>query len=109
MADYTASGDPNIINKETSQGTTINLAEYITIYQGLKADYQAVKKLKDIPDQDTLDFWNAEVTINGQLAIETIKGQATLLYRDLKPIKDAGLLPAIYDDEFNTLETFISS
>lgn len=82
MADYTATGNPDIINKAFTGSTTINIQDYIIDYLRIKDEY--------ISDN-----------------IRT-KEDATILYNELKPIYDAGLLPAKYNNEFQELENFIT-
>lgn len=83
MADYTQTGDPNIIDKTWTGATQINIENYVNRYLEIKNDY--------------LD------------GIQRSKDDATKLYNELKPIYDAGWLPTGYTTQYNQLETFVTT
>ena len=104
---YEPTPDEDIVKKVTE--TLIDLSVYIERYKGLKKEYQAIPDLKTTPDQETLDFFNQEREIENQSLEQGIRVSAEVLYNDLTPIVDAGLLPAKYQDEYDELEQFINS
>ena len=59
---------------------------------------------------DIQGYVNRYLEIKGryQTNLAQTKQEATLLYEELKPIFDAGLLPAKYNAGFAELEAFIS-
>ena len=82
MADYTPTGDPNIIEKIYTGTTQIDLTQFIDRYLDIKNEY-----------------------LEG---IARTKADAAKLYVDLKPIFDGGLLPSGFTTQYNQLEAFIS-
>jgi hypothetical protein len=83
MAEYTATGDPNIINKTFTGTTQIDIERYVERYLEIKQDYQN--------------------------NIAATKADAGKLYAELKPIYDGGLLPSGYTTQYNQLETFVTT
>lgn len=78
MATYSGTTNPDIIDKYYSGVTQVELRKYFDVYQSLKRDYL---ELKD---------------------------RADLLYADLEPINNAGLLPTGYTQQYNQLVNFVN-
>lgn len=92
----------------TSDATPVDLAMVIAEYQQLKSIYQTMPAFKDTPDQETLQFYNTDILLQREAVIGSLKAPATALYIKVKAIRDAGLLPAEYEDEYLQLETFVN-
>lgn len=78
MADYSATGDPDVVQKTWSGTTQIVLREYLSTFSILKNDYLE------------------------------LKSKANDLYADLLPIYNAGLLPTGYTTQYNQLVAFVN-
>jgi hypothetical protein len=81
------------------------VAEYVAIRDsvvGLSLDQ------KTVADQETLDFWNQEqaALFYGESAV--LKSRAGSLFVKVKAVRDAGLLPAEYEDEYAQLDNFVN-
>ena len=88
----------------------IDLAALIAQYQALKTEYLNLPDYnKTVPDQETLDFWNTEMSIQWSNQAAEIKTQAGILLSKVDPIRDAGLLPSQFEDEYQLLYNFVNS
>jgi len=87
----------------------VDLAALVEEFNGIKQDYLDMPTTKTTPDQETLDVYNTEIRairseLKGPLVI---RSQALL--NILKPVREAGLLPAQYEDGYLQLETFVNN
>jgi len=83
----------------------IDLAVIIQRYQDLKVRLQTLPVLKIAPDAETLEIYNRYVDDS----LRDTNSSIFELYAKVKPIKDAGLLPSKYDDEYQLLENYVNS
>lgn len=109
MIEYFTTDNENIIEKVDTDSVNIDLSSLIDRYLALKSEFQALPEEKITPDQETLDFWNEKIILEKVILEDRIKNEARILYRDVKPIFDAGLLPEKYEDEYLQLENFINT
>jgi hypothetical protein len=105
---YIATADPTVVIKQDQ--ADIDLTALIQQYQSLKQEYLSLPDYnKTIPDQETLDFWNTEMSIMWDSQAQVIKTAAAILLSKVQPIYDAGLLPVQYEDDYNLLVNFVNS
>jgi hypothetical protein len=99
---YEATVNEDIVKQVTDKEIDLSVlvAEYIT----LRTAWFNRPQPKTTPDQETLNFWNAEIEIENA----GLMGEITALYYRLKPIYEAGLLPSKYEDEYQQLESFVN-
>lgn len=109
MATYSGTTDPDIVNKEEVLITQIDLQQYIDEFLSIKGEYLAMPKLKLTPDVETLNYYNTEIGNLNESRLAILKTKAIVLYNELQPINDAGLLPAKYITQYNQLVAFINS
>ena len=108
MADeYRETSDPYVVEKTAV--SEIELPQLIAEYISLKAEWDGRPVRKTAPDQETLDFFNAEFDQEDAAIRFNIKQGAIMLLAKVKPIYDAGLLPTEYNDEYALLETFATT
>lgn len=82
----------------------IDLTVLIQEYSALKAEYLGLPQVKTTPDQETLNLYNAQVEEETLFLMNRIVD----FYNRIKPIKDAGLLPSKYDNEYQQLENLVN-
>ena len=109
MSTYTPGDHEDHVIRTDIMDHDLDLTLYIQRFKTIKSGLQVIPREKTTPDQETLDHWNSTVYVDGQDAKERLDEDAVNLYNDLKPIKDAGLLPLKYDDEYQQLENYINS
>jgi len=110
MATYTSGIDEDHVIKTISSDNDIDLTAFINKFKKLKEDLQNTPKIKTAPDEETLEYWNEFFVHQDAQQIKAfIDSRVKALYGDLKPIKDAGLLPSKYDDEYQQLKNYINS
>lgn len=98
---YEPTANEDIVMEVSSE--SIDLSVLVSEYLRLRTLYLGRPQPKTVPDQETLDFYNAFITTEIQSLISDI---ITLYYR-IKPIYEVGLLPSKYDDEYTKLQTFV--
>ena len=107
MAEFISTPDNKVVVMRTD--VELNLDDLVADYQSIK---QAVVSLsrpnKTVPDQETLDFWNDAQDAIYYGEFHVLKVRAGALFVKVKAIRDAGLLPAEYEDEYQQLVNFIS-
>ena len=105
---YEENSDDGLVTK--IQTSDIELQQLIDQYIALRDEYQALGDvLKTVPDQETLDLWNAIKGAENIQVEDNIKVGAQSLYQQVQPIYNAGLLPTRYHDEYLQLEQFANS
>jgi hypothetical protein len=105
---YIATADESIVIKQDSG--EVDLSALIAQYQSLRTEYQNLPDYnKTVPDQETLDFWNTEMRIQWDNLATEIKYRAGLLLAQVQPIRDAGLFPAAWEDQYQQLVNFVNS
>lgn len=109
MANYSGTTNPDVVNKGVITVEEINLQEYVDKYLALKAQLLALPQLKSTPDAETLAYYNREIAYLIDTTTDNLRRSVEVLYNELKPIQDAGLLPSKYDDEMTQMENFINS
>ena len=109
MATYTPGIDEDQVIKTIETDHYLDLAIYIKKFKNIKSGLQSIPDIKTIPDQETLDHWLATMYEDGQADKERLDAQAVKVYNQIKPIKDAGLLPSKYDNEYQQLENYVNS
>lgn len=109
MATYTPGDTEDQVIRSEMESEKLDLTEYIAEFRRIKSALQEVPDIKTMPDQETLDHWLAFVYQPGQDEKAVLDSQAVILYNNVKPIKDAGLLPSKYDDEYQQLENYVNS
>ena len=107
MADYTPGVDEDHIVKSTDKD--VDLTILVQEFNTLKDRLQALPVAKTVPDQETLDHWNQTTATEAGAEKEHIDEMAILLYEEATNIKNAGLLPSKYDDEYTQLENYVNS
>ena len=106
MAEYNPTSDPDVVEKQET--TDIDLSVYIQEYVRIESAVQEVQDLtKDVPDQETLQFWNRHFENEQIQQMARLRGQARILYNALLPIYNAGLIPTQYNDELLRLKNFV--
>ena len=109
MATYTATGNEDIVVKETIRQEDIDLSGYITEYQYLKNSLQNLPEFKTVADQETLDYWNDTFAPNYEIDKAQLDERTALLYSLISPIYDASLLPSKYNNEYVQLENYVNN
>lgn len=104
---YIATADPNVVVKRDDQD--IDLSAYIAQFLSLKQEYLDLPDFnKTVPDQETLDYWNSEMQLQWEGQAATIRYAASQLLDKVTPIRDAGLLPSQFEDEYLQLYNFVN-
>lgn len=109
MATYTSGIDEDHVVKTTETDQDLDLTVFIDKFKSLKRQLQEIPDAKTVPDQETLAYWTAFAYQEGQDGKAFLDAQAVELYEEATAIKDAGLLPSKYDDEYQQLETYVNS
>jgi hypothetical protein len=109
MATYTPGDNEDHVIKSDLVSEDLDLTQFIAAFKQIKAALQEIPDEKTTPDQETLDYWTAVVYIPGQDDKKSLDDKAVELYNEVKPVKDAGLLPSKYDDEYQQLESYVNS
>jgi len=111
MADitYTAGSDEDHIIKWTETDQDLDLSNLIAEFIRLKGELQSLPKIKTVPDQDTLDFWNNYVLTEVVADKDRLDNEVIILYNEAKAIRDVGLLPSKYYDEYDQLENYVNN
>lgn len=109
MAKYKPGINEDQVVKTTESILPIDLTVFIAKFVKLKKALQELPKAKLKPDQETLDQWINTVYDEGQVYKGIIDEQARELYMEITAIKNAGLLPSKYDDEYKQLETYVNN
>jgi len=100
---YEATVNEDIVLDVSSR--EIDLIVLIQSFTNLKTQLQSLPSQKSTPDAETLVLYNQWV--DDQL--RDTNSAISQLYLDVKPIKDAGLLPSKYDDEYTQLENYVNN
>lgn len=106
MAKYAQGQNEDKVIKTTEVDKTLDLTDFIRKFVKLKKALQELPVKKTEPDQETLDYW---VSLEHDIPKEALDNEVLALYNKLKPIKDAGLIPPKYDDEYQQLENYINN
>lgn len=109
MAEYTAGETEDDIIKTTENDQDIDLTVWKQQFLYLKGALQDIPNSKSTCDQETLDHWMQSVYVEGQEEKVRLDEQAVLMYEEITAIKNAGLLPSKYDDEYQQLEDYVNS
>jgi hypothetical protein len=109
MATYTPGINEDSVIKTTEAAQSLDLTVFINKFVELKNLLQGVPGIKTIPDQESMDHWNETVYVEGQEQKINLDTQAVELYNEVTAIKNAGLLPSKYDDEYKQLENYINN
>jgi hypothetical protein len=109
MATYTPGDNEDHVIKTTSYDQNLDLTVFIEKFTSLKSQLQALPKAKTVPDQETLDHWMGTVYIEGQDQKVHLDGEVVELHNEATAIKNTGLLPAKYNDEYQQLEDYVNS
>ena len=109
MATYKPGANEDHVIRTESIDHDLDLTIYIKNFKNIKAGLESIPKSKTKPDQETLDHWMGTVYVDGQADKERLDEQTVSLYGQIKPIKDVGLLPSKYDNEYKQLENYINS
>ena len=109
MAEYTPGETEDDVIKTTEHDQDLDLTVWKQQFISLKSDLQAIPNAKSTCDQETLDHWMDTVYTDGQEEKVRLDEQAVLMYNEITAIKDAGLLPSKYDDEYQQLEDYVNS
>ena len=109
MATYTPGATEDQVIRTTSVDQDLDLTVLMKKFTSLKGHLQGLPVLKTVPDQESIEHWNETVYIEGQERKVTINQQAVILYNEATAIKNAGLLPSKYDDEYQQLEDYTNN
>jgi DNA-binding transcriptional MerR regulator len=109
MSTYTPGDNEDHVIKTLSTDQDLDLTVFIDKFKSLERQLKDIPKVKTEPDQETLDHWIATAYVEGQDQKTTLDTQAVELYNEATAIKDAGLLPSKYDDEYQQLEDYVNS
>lgn len=109
MATYTPGSNEDHVIKTDSVSEDLDLTQFIEAFKRIKAALQEIPSEKVSPDQETLEYWTAMVYVLGQDDKKSLDNQAVELHNEVKPIKDVGLLPSKYDDEYQQLDNYVNS
>jgi len=109
METYTSGLNEDHIIKTESIDHDLDLTFYIKRFNNIKANLQSIPKKKTVPDQETLDHWTSTIYEEGQMNKILLNEKVIRLYNQIKLIKDVGLLPSKYDEEYQQLETYVNS
>ena len=91
---YEATAKEDIVREINSKN--VDLTVYIQRFLDYKTQLQVLPQIKTVPDTETLELYN----IHAENEQSELNRQIVDLYNDMKPIKDAGLLPSKYDYEY---------
>jgi hypothetical protein len=109
MATYTPGDNEDSVVKTTETDQDLDLTVFIEKFKFLKRQLQEIPDIKTVPDQETLVHWMATSYQEGQDEKAYLDNQAVELYNEITAIKNAGLLPSKYDDEYQQLENYVNS
>jgi len=109
MATYIPGDTEYEVVKTTSSEIVLDLTVFINKFIELRDALLELPKIKTVPDQESMDYWNAAVYEEGQNYKAYTDKEAIELYQEVTAIKDAGLLPDKYNDEYQQLEGYINS
>ena len=109
MAVYTPGETEDDVVKTTASSRDIDLTAFTTEFTDIKEGIQALPKVKTVPDQETLDHWNNWVITDGSIDQVMLDSRAVSLYNEAAAIREAGLLPAKYEDEYQQLKTYVEN
>ena len=109
MATYTPGANEDEVVKTISEDQSIDLTVFTTEFQDIKSGLHGLPKAKTTPDQETLDHWDNYIQTEVVVEKSTLESRATLLYLEATAIRDAGLLPAKYEDEYQQLKTYVEN
>lgn len=107
MAEYIPGETEDDVIKLTGQD--IDLTQLTVKFNYIKSGLQNLEDHKTVADQETLDYYNQGVDDRNTDEKARLDNQAVDLYNEAKAIKDAGLLPLKYHDEFERLENYVLS
>jgi hypothetical protein len=99
---YEATANEDVVIQTNDR--EVDLSALVDEYLTLKTEYQDRPQVKTVPDQETLNYYNAFIVLEN-VDLET---RITVLFYRLKPIYEAGLLPSKYNDEYQQLENFVT-
>jgi hypothetical protein len=108
MAEYTPGQNADEVIKVTEGNQILDLTVFITKFVRLRNALQNLPKAKTVPDQETLVHWMATEYQMGQDDKVVMDMEVKELYNELTAIKNAGLLPSKYDDNYQQLENYVN-
>jgi len=109
MATYSPGETEDDVIKTTDISQDLDLTVWKQQFTYLKNALQAIPNSKSTCDQETLDHWMNTVYVEGQEDKIRFDEEAVLMYEEITAIKNAGLLPSKYDDEYQQLEDYVNS
>jgi len=98
----------DIIEYNETRRVKVDLAECQNTFQELKGRYKNLPELKKFPDEETLNYYNADMYIRREMEQDYIKRELADILTKLREIKEAGLLPARYADFEDKIQNFLS-
>lgn len=107
MADYIAGETEDDVIKLV--GTDIDLTQFTVAFIEIKQGLQNLEDYKTVADQETLDFWNQGVDDRNTDEKARLDTRAIDLYVEATAIRDVGLLPSKYEDEYQQLKTYVEN
>ena len=107
MKEYIQTSDPDVLIEREDREVLISdlVAEYVSIRDSVVA---LDMNQKATPDQETLDFWNEQKAAEDYGNSATLRARAGALFLRVKAVRDAGLLPAQYEDEYQIMVNFLN-
>jgi hypothetical protein len=109
MATYTPGDNEDHVIKTITADQDLDLTVFIAKFKELESALKSLPKLKTTPDNETMEHWNETVYVDGQTDKDNLDSQAVELYNEATAIKNAGLLPSKYDDEYQQLENYVNN
>jgi len=109
MATYTSGIDEDHVVKTTETDQDLDLTVFIDKFKSLKRQLQEIPDEKTVPDQETFAYWTAFAYQEGQDDKALLDVQVVELYDEVTAIKNAGLLPSKYNDEYQQLENYVNN
>jgi hypothetical protein len=77
MMEYESTANEDIVIQTNDQN--VDLSVLIAEYQGLKSQYINLPQVKTIADQETLDFWNENISSLRSVDETNIRVEAEIL------------------------------
>lgn len=109
MTTYTPGETEDDVIKTTEHDQDLDLTVFIQKFKSLEDSLKALPKAKTVPDEETLEHWIIMVYQPGLFEKEQLDIEVVELYNEATAIKNAGLLPSKYDDEYQQLEDYVNN
>lgn len=107
MKEYLSTADSDVVIQR--EDIEVSIPDLVADYVAIRDSVIALDQNQKVaPDQATLDYWNEKhmEEYYGQSA--TLRARAGSLFVKVKAVRDAGLLPAEYEDEYQILLDFVT-